>query len=309
MVNWRILLTAALLTANIATQDEAVFRSEARYVEVSVQVLAEGKPVLGLKPEEFRVYDEGQLQPISRVSFDEKELDIVLLVDFSESVEPIQESLRTHAAAAMLFLKWRDRLSLVVFNHSAYAVADPTWDRMEILNRLAALPRPKGGTEANQTIFSTTKYLQERAGPEAGRAIVMLTDNCAHAAIEDDVVRHQLWETDTTLTLVNFPQVTPCRQSPPADVRRFAKATGGEVVSPRGKYLPLAEAFQRLRQRYSILYPAPGGEPGSVRKVRVELTDEAKKRYKDLTVRARMGYVVGVTGSEARQKLQPASQR
>jgi hypothetical protein len=78
-----------------------------------------------------------------------------------------------------------------------------------------------------------------------------------------------------------------------ADVRRFARATGGEVLYFKGDKLPLMEVFQKLRQRYSLLYAPPGGRRGEMRNIKIELSKPAKASLKKLTIRARSGYVVG----------------
>ena len=64
--------------------------------------------------------------------------------------------------------------------------------------------------------------------------------------------------------------------------------------------IPLAEMFSRLRERYGIMYHAPGGDPGSMRTIRVDMTPQAKSKLKDIKIRARAGYKVGAAGSNVR---------
>jgi hypothetical protein len=49
--------------------------------------------------------------------------------------------------------------------------------------------------------------------------------------------------------------------------------------------------IHRLRTRYSLYYVMTPGKAGEERKIRVELSADARKRYPRATVRARSGYV------------------
>ena len=77
----------------------------------------------------------------------------------------------------------------------------------------------------------------------------------------------------------------------PADVYSIAERTGGSAVEGLGK---VSEAFQRImeriRSRYLAQYPAPEAPAGRFRRIRVELTPEASRKYPGAVVRARAGY-------------------
>jgi hypothetical protein len=59
----------------------------------------------------------------------------------------------------------------------------------------------------------------------------------------------------------------------------------------------MTEMFERLRGRYLLFYRAPDAQAGSHRKIRVELSDAARGRLSDVTIRARAGYIAG-TGAD-----------
>jgi hypothetical protein len=50
--------------------------------------------------------------------------------------------------------------------------------------------------------------------------------------------------------------------------------------------------IQRLRQRYSLHYAMPEAKSGEQRKIKVELTGAAAKKYRNVKIRARAGYIV-----------------
>jgi len=92
-----------------------------------------------------------------------------------------------------------------------------------------------------------------------------------------------------------------------ADLRQFVTATGGDLLDDNRKGTGLVEMFQRLDQRYVLLCRAPQDKPGSVHKIRVELTDQAKSALGDAQVHARTGYREGPANSDGRSKLSESS--
>jgi len=294
-----------LLVRAVLGQDAPTFRTEASFISVDVQVLSHDKPVLNLSQKDFLVWDEGHPQTITQCAAENQMLEIMLVLDVSGSMVPIAAQVRETAAEAMTHLYFRDRVGVVIFNSQPYLVIGPTWDWQRVDTALSKIPWGQGGTELNATVLASAIYLQRHARTEARRAIVILTDNKGDRAVPDSTVRDGLWEADVTLSALLFGPTEGSRRE--ADVRRFVQVTGGEVLKVRTDHLPLGEMFRRLRERYVILYRAPEGEPGSTRRIRVDLTHEAKSRIKDLKIRARTGYRVGQPGSEARQAMRPAN--
>ncbi len=265
-----------------------MFRSSSSFISVDVQVLTGLQTITGLKREDFRVWDNGKPQPITSFGSDDQELDVILLLDVSQSTTMIQESIRKSAAAAMSQLLPRDRVGVVVFSDQASVVSHPTADRQAVEEALGRLPPGRGGTELNATVMLTSKYLHRQARLGARRAIVMMSDNQGYQDVPDQQVRDELWASNVVFNLLQF-RGKPSRSK--ADVREFAKLTGGEVLPFRPDGVALAELFQRLRQRYYLLYAAPESKPGELHQIRVELSDDAKKRFRDAKVRARTGYL------------------
>ncbi len=73
--------------------------------------------------------------------------------------------------------------------------------------------------------------------------------------------------------------------------RYAADQTGGDTLETGEAAGGLQEMIRRLRSRYSLYYSMPEGKPGEWRRIRVQLTKQAAKRYLGATVRARTGYV------------------
>ena len=128
-------------------------------------------------------------------------------------------------------------------------------------------------------------------------------------AVSNETVRDALWESDAVLSLIRFdtPDRDYLNRPVHADLRQFVTATGGDLLDDNRKGTGLVEMFQRLHQRYVLLYRAPQDRPGSVHKIRVELTDQAKSALGDVQVRARTGYREGQANSDGRSKLGESS--
>ena len=280
--------------------EEQTFRSDAQYVAVDVQVLSDETPVTGLQVGDFRVWDKGHPQRISTLGFDELDLDLLVLLDVSGSTTSPRQVMLLSAAEAMSHLYFRDRVGLLAFNLEPFLVAPLTWDRMEIIHQLRQLPPPEGGTELNTSIRDGVEYLKRYSRPGARRVIVVLTDNVAQKTSSDRQVEYDLWEADAVLSAILFKTNA---SGGVADVRKFVKATGGEALEWNPGKLPLVELFERIRKRYVLMYRAPQSRPGEVHHIRVDLGSEAKRRIKNLQIRARKGYISGRPGSEARKTL------
>jgi VWFA-related protein len=293
-----------LLAFTLCAQQEEplIFRSDANFIHVDVQVLSHDKPVLNLKQKDFRIWDNGEPQTITNCGSEDQVLDIMLLLDVTGSTASIAQHIREAASQAMVHLYFRDRVGVAIFNTRVYLAVAPTWDRIKVDHALQNAPWLSGGTDLNLPIYANALYLGKQARPDARRAIVILTDNHGHRGVSDERVRDALWESDVVLNALFFKTDDTGGD---ADIRRFVKATGGESVRVRSTEIPLAEMFRRLRQRYSLMYRAPDSEPGVARTIKVDLAPEAKARYKSLTIRARSGYIAGKAGSNARRPMKP----
>jgi len=88
----------------------------------------------------------------------------------------------------------------------------------------------------------------------------------------------------------------PGRYSDPGnvspDVYRFVENTGGDVIADDDSASALARIVRQIATRYHLEYPAPQAEPGAFRRIRVELTPAAQRRYPGAVVQARTGYYV-----------------
>jgi VWFA-related protein len=125
-----------------ALAQSATFSSRVDVVRVDVLVTDSGKPVLGLKPGDFEVIDNGVGQQVDLVSFDQVPLNVVLVFDMSNSVEGDRRERLLAGAGAMLDgLEADDQAALITFSHVVDRGAELTKD---IASVRAALGRAEG---------------------------------------------------------------------------------------------------------------------------------------------------------------------
>jgi len=112
-------LGALLMSTVMSTQTQSpVFSTRVEVVRVDVLVTDSGRPLLGLKPADFEVLDNGVPQQVEFVSYDQIPLNVVLAFDMSDSVAGDRlDHLRSAGAALLAGLKRNDQAALVTFSH------------------------------------------------------------------------------------------------------------------------------------------------------------------------------------------------
>ena len=95
-----------------------VFKARADVVQIDALVTSDGKPVRGLTAADFEVRDNGVVQTVDFVSFDERPVNVILALDMSRSVAGLKlERLREAGRALLVGLRKDDRAALITFSH------------------------------------------------------------------------------------------------------------------------------------------------------------------------------------------------
>lgn len=308
-----------LLLASTAPAQEQeqipTFRTGTAWVRVDVQA-GEGERLLGnLQREDFVVYDEGEPQKILYFGRDSEPLDVVLLLDVSGSMRRYLEQMAANARNALKELHEGDRVAVMEFSRRSHIEEELTADRQKVIDGLHEAVREQGlggGTRTNAAIVSAAAYIGQAAappdkstGPQPGRrALLVVTDNSSmDYQMPDEKAVAALLEADTVLNAIVVGEGGPIR--PPragqyvnpdftrSDVFEISKQTGGEAVKATRAGVSFRDMMESIRTRYSIQYAAPqAARPGTVRRLRVELTPATRQRYPRAWIRARTAYVV-----------------
>jgi hypothetical protein len=131
--------------------------------------------------------------------------------------------------------------------------------------------------------------------------VLIITDNVGLKTRAEISVIRDLWEADAVLSGLLFANPVFEKRRPTlardvlkkiAGMEHIAEETGGDVIRTDDPAYAFPEMMHRIRSRYSLYYPGPGGKSGSYRQIRIELTDAAKERLPGATLLARRGYQV-----------------
>lgn len=276
------------------------FNSRVTLVAVTAVVRKRnGQPVVGLRPDDFELYDNGERRTIAQFQSMASKISVALLLDFSGSMEIGAKMTAAHDAAQSLLarlLPGSDEAGLFAFDSVLHELEPLGPAPGGILAQLDSA-KPFGATSLYDAIAGAGRVLSERGGPR--RAIVVLTDGADNnsrltpaqvSAISSAIdVPVYVFVTVSPMdrsgaSVVDEKGLDAMLQGPLGDLARW---TGGDifaVFNPATTNAAAEQVVSELRQQYLIAF-SPGTAPGWH-------AIDVRTRQKNLIVRARSGYVV-----------------
>ena len=273
----------AITIADNAPRAQQTFRSGVEAVRLDVLVLEGGEPVRGLRAGDFEVRDNGVLQQVDRVSFEQIPLNVVLALDMSGSLEGARlEHLQGAAGALLDGLTADDQAALVTFSH--------------MVAQRSGLTKDFGQVRAALGRMTSLGYTALIDGAFAGMMLAQSDPDRALEVVFSDGLDTASWLTASSVldaakrsdTVVYCVFAGP-RRAPPF-LRDLATFTGGQVFE-NPDVAALGPTFTRIlaefRQRYLITYSPRDVAPSGWHQLRVTV------RGRRATVKARPGYMRG----------------
>jgi VWFA-related protein len=295
--------SAALLLAVAIGQQQPSFRSSVDAVRIDVQVTRGGRVMTGLTSTDFQLLDSGVPQHIDVVSLEQQPVDVLFVLDTSESMtgEPLAR-LKEAAHAAVGVLSPEDRAALLTFSHAL--VRRSTWgnDRAAIDAAIEST-RAAGATSLQDAVFASLTMRQDARG----RMLALLFSDGMDTVSWLPALRvlAQAQRTDTVFDVVSLPERTSPRAPPPLSpsvMRRWfleepllfrqqflsvlSEDTGGDrfVASDANLRDTFVRVVTLFKSRYVLSYAPKGVPEGGWHPVDVRLTRGAAD------IRARRGY-------------------
>jgi len=287
------LLAVVCINASlVVAQDDDVIRVNTDLVVLNVTVTDKaGQYVKGLKPSDFKVYEDGvevQSKMIAGFSLQESPYAAVVLLDSSGSMEARFSLARSAAIRFLDGLRPEDVAAVYRFDSKVERVQEFSGGRD--LAPTAYTIRAKGMTTLNDAIVEASKTLADRT--EIRKAIVVLSDgmDTFSKASSDKAVESAL-AIGASIYAVDMSSLEiagSARQQSAASLKGFAEKTGGRFIATPGGPA-LRDAFtgiaDELGRQYTISYrPVNTKRDGKWR------TLEVKVMREDLVVRTRKGY-------------------
>jgi Ca-activated chloride channel family protein len=280
-----------------------------------------GRLVNDLTRKDFRVFEDGALQPLSDLALRQVPVDVVLMVDASSSVANNLDDFRRAAQGFAARLDADDRLSLIKFDDRIELLQDWTKSRFQLQRALHRI-EPGMFTRFNDALLLASK--EQFAGTtKSRRAVIVLSDGIDNGqgttsleAALQSLLRAQVAvyivanteisraakraELDTLLSggesSIRFNQVNIDRlrlglkvlDQSEENLAQLAQATGGRLYKPLtfdALESTYAEVADELRHQYAIYFtPLKKTRDGSFRRVRIEMANPA------LYPQTRVGY-------------------
>jgi VWFA-related protein len=283
----RLTSVAALVLATTVTAgaQNAVFSAKVEAVRVDALVTERdnGPAVTGLGPADFEVLDNGVLQQVDLVSFDQVPLNAILALDMSDSVAGDRlANLRAAGGALLAALTKDDQAALVTFSHMVVLGAGLTRD-VEPVRR--ALEETSG---VGLTALVDATYAAITLGEtDAGRALVIVFSDGVDTAswLTADAVLDTAKRSDAVVYAV----ATRSRIKPEF-LRDLTSFTGGrlfEVETTSNIGAIFLSVLEEFRHRYLLSYTPRGVAKEGWHKIDVRV------KGRRVNVKARPGYLAG----------------
>ena len=201
------------------------------------------------------------------------------------------------ARAALGELRKGDRAAVMAFDRHTDLILDLTPDfaavdgaiREQVLKR-KFVP----SSQIQRGVDDAALHLSLQPAGNRRRAVLVITDN--RGSSPENRALHDFWEADAVLSRLIIKAGIQVVFGPQMlggfGITRIAEKTGGDTLNVNDAGAGFREMMQRLRLRYSLHYAMPQAKPGEERRVRVELSPDAARRYPEARVRARIGYAV-----------------
>jgi len=280
-----------------------------------------GRFVSALTRNDFRVYEDNSLQPLSDLALRQVPVDVVLMVDSSSSVAKNLDDFRRAAQGFVARLQEDDRISLIKFDDRIELLQDWTKSRFQFQRALNRI-EPGMFTRFNDALMLASKE-QFGANTKSRRAVIILSDGidngrgtttlegALQALIRAQVAVYIVSNTEISRaakqaeidTLLNgsdasvkFNQLRidtlrlglQALDQSERNLAQLALATGGRLYKPQSfdaLESTYAEVADELRHQYALYFtPLNKSRDGSFRRVRVETTNPAFRSH------TRVGY-------------------
>ena len=270
-------------------------RIEVPEVNVDVGVLLEKTHqfVPGLKPGNFRVYEDGVQQNIIGFKRVEAPITALMICEFAANSYTFIYDMRNAAWAFAQQLRPQDYVALMTFDMRTQLITDFTQDKRQLYEAINSLTIP-GFRETN--VFDALYEGLDRLDRIEGRKYIVLIasgrDTFSKLTL-DKILKKVRTTQDVTIFTVStggaMRAMTEGRGGMMGSMRdmdylqadnemkTFASLTGGESFFPRFSG-EMPEIFQQINQnirsKYQLVYhPTNAKQDGTYRKLRVELVD------------------------------------
>jgi VWFA-related protein len=307
---------------------DVALRIDVPEVTVDVGVLLEKTHqfVPGLKPENFRVYEDGVEQKVVGFKRVEAPITALLLCEFAANSYSFIYDMKNAAWNFAQQLRPQDYVAMMTFDLNTHIITDFTQDKQQILQGINMLQIP---TFQESNVFDALYEGMDRLDRVEGRKYIILISTGRDSMSKltfDKILKRVKASQDITIFTVSTGGLlrveTEGRGGMRGSIRdmdylqadnemkAFADATGGMSFFPRFEgEMPdiFRNVNETIRSKYELIYrPANTKQDGTYRKLRVALVDAEGQplRFQDEKKKPLKYDIISRDGYRAKQEVE-----
>jgi len=271
-------------------------RVEVPEVTVDVGVLLEKTHtfVPGLKPANFRVYEDGVEQKITGFKRTEAPITALMLCEFASTNWFFIQDMRNSAWSFAQQLRPQDFVALMTYDMKTQIVSDFTQDKRQLLDAIYHLQIPLFN---ERNLFDALYEALDRLDRLDGQKYIILIasgrDTFSKITLDKILKKVKATPNVTIFAISTGGYLRAVTEGGPGfnqqlrdidyaqadnQMKTFAQLTGGRWFEPRFQgELPdiFSDINATIRSKYQLIYhPSNAKQDGSYRKLRVELVDD-----------------------------------
>lgn len=284
-----MILTFGLLNFTFGQENEDVVVVDSSLVVLNVTITdGFGQPVLGLRENQFKIFENRVEQNIEVFESSETPFAAVILLDTSGSMEQRISLARSAAINFLDGLRATDTTAIFNFDSKVSLVQNFSNSR-DVIPQVYDL-KAFGWTVLNDAVFKAAEELQKR--PEKRKAIVILSDGADNkSGVTSSKALKAAIDAGATIYAVdmsNQDDRSRDKMLNQGSLKNFAEKTGGIFVATPGG-VAMREAFKNIVEelgiQYTIAYTSSNlKKDGKWREI------ELKVAQPKLNIRTRKGY-------------------
>lgn len=201
--------------------ESEVIKFDTELVTVPVRILdRKGRSVIGLKQENFQIFEDGKQQEIAYFSNERKSFTVALVLDMSFSGINNIEEIQQAAIAFVAQLQGNDRVMVVSFDGKVNILTEPISDRKELYRAIKTTRISASGTSVYDAMDIVVKKLEKIGGQ---KALVLFSDGV-------DTTSEQVTARDNLRDVLELDVIIyPIKYDTYANVQ---KVLNGEIAGP-----------------------------------------------------------------------------
>ena len=276
-------VATALLGVVTRAQDAPTFRAGVESVRIDVLVTENGRAIRGLQATDFAITDNGVVQQVDLIGFDQLPLNVVMAFDLSNSMTSQRLGhLRSGAQAVLAGLRRDDRAALLTFNDRLQRPYALTRELDRVRAALDELT-PQGQTALIDGVYAGLTL----AGADAGRDLLLVFSDGVDtvSVLPAPRVLEAVRRTDATVY-----GVTVRGEGGGEFLKDLSESTGGravEIQSTTDLQKTFLTILDEFRQRYVLSFTPRGVSNTGWHRLQVRVKGRRP------TVVARHGYTAG----------------